>query len=196
MGVEVKDLKPLFENVAKEMAQYEKVMKRQGQFVGREDFLAKYSYWQAKFDEAKPAAKPSYHGTYTGRLSVGDGVEPLDLEKAKPFVRAVIERMLDLIATEENWIKGAEYRTEDGVDKYCLIGAKAKALEDLTLAGVQSDPIVEEQRKRVVKAIDLYLSASLQKEKGYSSMPSFNDEAGTTFEDVRLWLKGTLSDLS
>lgn len=199
MGVDVKDLKPLFEDVAKEMAQYEAVVQERAsrQFVGRDDFLARYSglgggsYWREKFDEAKPAPKPSY----SRRLSMSDGVKSLDVEKAKPFIRAVIERMLDLLASEENWIKGAEARTEDGIDKYCLVGAKAKALKDLTLAKIQSDPTVEEQRQRVLKAVDAFLTASLKREKGYTSMPGFNDRQETTFEDVRLWLKGTLSEL-
>jgi hypothetical protein len=200
VGVEVKDLKPLFENVAKEMAQYEKVMARQGQFVGREDFLAKYSglggasYWQEEFKKAKPVGQ-DWGGTKTGRYHMGDSLAPLDFEKAKPFIRAVVERMLDLLGSEENWVKGTEHRTENGVDKYCLIGAQAKALSDLTLTTVKSDPIVDEQRRRVIKAVEVFLHAALKEDTGFSSMPSFNDRDGTTYEDIRLWLKSLFDRL-
>ena len=200
MGVEYKDLKPIFEDVAKEMAQYEKLMEGASrQFAKREDFLVRYSglggasYWHAKFDEAKPA--PSFHtGTVTGRLAAS-AVEPLDLEKAKPFIRAVIERRLDLLASEENWLKGSEHRTENGVDQYCLIGAQAQALSDLTLSSLKHDPVMEEQRKRVIAAVDRYLRESMQQEHGFTSLPSFNDKSDTTFEDVRLWLKSALGSL-
>lgn len=187
MGVEIKDLKPLFENVAKEMAQYEQLMKNKSQFIGREAFLSKYSglggasYWHQEFEKAKPVPKAEF--------------DALDLERAKPFIRAVIERMLDLLATEENWIKGSVHRREDGVDKYCLIGARDQALADLTLSEMQADPEVEKQRRRVIQAVTLFLDSAIHEDKGYRSMPSFNDKADTDFEDIRLWLKSLFDRL-
>lgn len=186
----------LFENVAKEMAQYEKVI-AQSQFTKRENFLARYSglgaptLWKdeyVKFDHDH-SIKSGKFGRYE------TGVTPLDLEKAKPFIRAVIERMLDLLDSEDRWIKNAEHRTENGVEKYCLIGAQAQALSDLTLNSIKMDPVVEEQRKKVIAAVDRYLRDALQKEHGFNSLPSFNDATNTDFEDVRLWLKSALGSL-
>ena len=185
-------------HVAKEMAQYETLM-AQAKFTGREDFLAKYSglggasYWKDEFQKAKPVEQS--WGTKTSRYGVADSLAPLDFEKAKPFIRAVVERMLDLLGSEEHWIKNTEHRNVDGVDKYCLIGAQAKALADLTLTTVKSDPVVDEQRRRVIKAVEVFLHAALKEDKGFSSMPSFNDNAGTTFEDIRLWLKSLFDRL-
>ena len=191
-----------FESVAQEMAQYERVM-AQNQFTRRADFEARYSglggashwrrHYQQDWESAPKKAKPSYHGTYTARV-VEPAVAPLDFEKAKPFIRAVIERMLDLLSDEEHWVKGAVHRREDGVDKYCLIGAQERALQDLTLGGIQDDPVVEQQRQRVIVAIKAFMNEAL-KETGHGSMPGFNDSASTEFEDVRLWLKGMLGRL-
>lgn len=191
----------LFENVAKEMATYEKLM-AQAQFMSKSEFEAKYAFSEphtlaAQFADPVPVTSwgDAYHKSKVYSPAVSKDVVPLDLERAKPFIRAVIERMLDLIGSEENWIKGQTHKNVNGVDAYCLIGAQAQALADLTLNQYQADPVVETQRKRVLAAIEQFLNDSLREQTGFNSMPSFNDDMGTEFEDVRLWLKGLLGQL-
>jgi hypothetical protein len=130
-------------------------------------------------------------------MSTRSAPEPaLDLAKAAPFIRAVIERMLDLLGDEESWVKGAVHNIgADGKDKWCLIGAQERALQELTLSEIQADPIVERQRQRVLTSIKTFMIEALKEDKGYSSMPTFNDSQKTTFEDVRLWLKSLLGRL-
>jgi hypothetical protein len=189
--------KALFEDVAKEMAQYERVMSQQ-QFTKRSEFEARYSglggasHWRRHYGISQSSASPS---SYHAHVSIVTAPDPLDLEKAKPFIRAVVERMLDLLGDEENWIKGAAHQTKGGVDQYCLIGAEAQALADLTLSKEQNDPVVEKQRQRVLAAVKKFMLEALNEDKGYTSMPAFNDEAATTFEDIRLWLKSLLGRL-
>lgn len=192
-------LQAYFEDVAEEMSKYERVMAR-GQFTQRSEFEARYSglggasHWRRQYQQE--VGGPSYHGTVTGRLNMKTVPEPaLDLAKAAPFIRAVIERMLDLLGDEESWIKGAAYRNENGKDKFCLIGAQERALAELTLNEIQKDPVVERQRQRVLASIKTFMIEALKEDKGFSSMPSFNDKEQTSFEDVRLWLKSLLGRL-
>jgi hypothetical protein len=188
-------LQGYFEDVAKEMAQYERVMRR-NQFTSRGDFEARYSGLGGASHWRRHAPQQEVGGSVTARMSIGGAaVEPLDLSKAMPFIRAVIERMLDLLGDEEHWVKGTTHQNVDGIDKYCLIGAEAQALQDLTLSEHQDDPVVERQRQRVLAAVKKFMIEALKEEKGYSSMPSFNDNEQTSFEDVRLWLKGLLGRL-
>lgn len=193
-----------FEDVAKQMATYEQVV-AQNNFIKRDNFMARYSglggasMWKNEYTQAQPK-----HGTLTERMSMGD-LEPLDLEKAKPFVRAVVERMLDLLASEENWIKHAAAADGNGQTvnpeseeaiAWCLIGAQARALHDLSLATLSTDSEVEKARRRVIKAVDAFLKVAMQRKNGVTALPVFNDRDSTDFEDVRLWLKGMLSELS
>lgn len=181
-------------NVMADLASYQKVLEEKS-FTKRATFLDKYGsgwnglkYWKQEIKATHANFSPYAYGTAR--------VEPLDLEKAKPFIRAVIERMLDLLQSEENWIKGKEYTvTEDGVEQFCLIGAKARALKDLQLGQIQGEEEVERQRQRVLATVERFLNDTLSAEKGFGSMPGFNDTADTTFEDVRLWLKSCLTRL-
>jgi hypothetical protein len=128
----------------------------------------------------------SWHSTVPGE-------DALDFEEAKPFIRAVIERMLDLIATEENWLKGAAHTRLGDVDSWCLIGAKAQAEADLGLQAADLDTT----RRRVVAAVSKYLNAQVEADTDgrHNTMPAFNDDKATSYEDVRLWLKGALHKL-
>jgi hypothetical protein len=118
----------------------------------------------------------------------------LDFESAKPFIRAVVERMLALLPSEEAWVKNTAHRvTDDGKSQWCLIGAMGQAQSDL---GLQAHDL-DENRRRVLAAISNYLNALVTEtsEGRYTSMPSFNDASETDYEDVRLWLKTALHKL-
>jgi hypothetical protein len=187
------------EDIVKEMASYKKVLEEKA-FTKHAAFLDRYgSGWDGLKlwkQEIHSNAAAYYNAQYGyGGVKMGS-VTPLELEKAKPFIRAVIERMLDLMQSEENWVKGTEHKiTEDGVEQFCLIGAQARALSDLGLKNLQAEEEVELQRKKVLRSVEEFLRETLKAETGLASMPGFNDSKETTFEDVRLWLKTCLSKL-
>ncbi|HET7110223.1 MAG TPA: hypothetical protein VFI41_05085 [Gemmatimonadales bacterium] len=181
----------IWASVAEEMRRYEKLMARQ-QFTGRKEFLALYKQ-DFQFDSKPKWSEYEYKSMPGQGQWVAGDTEALDFEKAKPFIRAVIERMLDLLSSEENWTKGVTHKKgKNGEDQWCLIGAQAQALADLSLSEYQADRTVEEQRRKVLKAVELFLLKSLEEEKGFKAMPSFNDADETDFEDIRLWLKTAL----
>lgn len=191
----------LFNQIASEMAKYEQVFAN-SKFTQRAAFMDKYAGWDGLHiwqDEVKykPQEYYAWHGTYSN-------VEALDYEKAKPFIRAVIERMLDLLDNEDRWVKNAVAKTASGApaqaedaeaSKWCLIGAQARALNELELGKIQMDDEVERQRHRVIAAVDAFLKDRIYAEHGHRSLPSWNDQSDTNFEDVRLWLKSCLTHL-
>src|SRR5260221_4013294 len=137
----------------------------------------------------QPVYKQEFPPGYYNGVALGT-VEPVDFEEAKPFIRLVIERMLALMATEANWVKGTSTQWNDDADveQFCLIGAQARALAELGLNATGNTEL-DTARKRVLAAIDRFLVEAVKESTGFESMPSFNDRPSTTFEDVRLWLK-------
>jgi len=135
---------------------------------------------------------PDYHyGAPAPKL-----VTPEQIEEVKPFIRLVIERMLALMATEANWVKGQStaWNSEAHVEQYCLIGALARATQELGLA-VKGHTELDAARRRVGEAVQAFLDMAVAEDKGFNSMPSFNDSSETTYEDVRLWLKSLFDKL-
>lgn len=142
--------------------------------LGKQEMMAK---WSTDFLTGSTPAEPN----------------ALDFEEAKPFIRAVIERMLDLLDSEEAWVKNQAHAVTNGKSRWCLIGAQGQAQVDL---GLQSHTL-DENRRSVMAAISNYLNTQVVEatEGRHTSMPSFNDASETDFEDVRLWLKTALHKL-
>jgi hypothetical protein len=122
----------------------------------------------------------------------------VDIEAAKPFLRFVIERMLALLESDESWIKGQATAWNHNAkrEQFCLIGALGRAAAELGLAlGNDGFTELNTARNKTLRAIEAFFAQAVKEDTGHTNMPSFNDAPSTTFEDVRLWLKGLFDRL-
>jgi hypothetical protein len=147
--------------------------------------------WQQNYVQPSYAGVPASHDHHSWSEPQ---VQPLEFEQAKPFIEAVVERMLDLMESEEHWVKGIAHDRKGGTNRWCLIGAQGQALKELGLNQAGMSAELETARKRVLVAINNFFNQAVL-EHGYSSMPSFNDDDKTSFEDIRLWLKSLFDRL-
>lgn len=160
-------------------------------FVSKEDFLKSVSGpvktgW-AGYQAVKAKAAPKQELFPRARRPL----TPAELEEAAPFIRLVLERMLDLLDSEEAWVKGALER--DG--KLCILGAMQRAQGELGLLANNSNARgLDEARQRVCQAVQGFFEDAAHQDWG-QGVAGFNDRSDTTFEDVRLWLKGCLDKI-
>ena len=109
----------------------------------------------------------------------------------KEIVERVIDRMLDIWETADQWTQGVLARNGDGDEltnasspsaiKWCALGCKSRALNDLALYDYSED---------FEEFFNYY--ASIQQGNATTSgnaVVLFNDSPETTFEDVRLFVK-------
>jgi hypothetical protein len=111
---------------------------------------------------------------------------------SKPIVDTIIDTMLDVWETAERWTKGTIAKSENGDDvsaespyatSWCAIGAAHKAMYHLGLTA-WSDEFESFMNYCVQKKMNHAASY-----KRYSNIAAFNDDEGTSFEDVKLFIK-------
>lgn len=179
-------------------------------FVTKEAFLAMHTGPVKSGWEGYQATKQQHLAAYAGKTYKQEVVSPYtehnvsreDLEAASPFIRLVLERMLDLLDSEATWTKGrlaADAANEHSMDsdlehaeRWCILGAQAKALHDLQLQPQGKHGELDEARRKVVGAVSAFFKQASLEDHG-TGIPSWNDASGTDYEDVRLWMK-TLFD--
>lgn len=103
----------------------------------------------------------------------------------KAIVEQVVNEMLELWQTEDNWVKGFLAQDRSGIDvapddenaiSWCLAGCKARALTNLRLSGLND-------------FFDRFMANAFSPGSLPTAYVQFNDEESTTFEDVRLFVK-------
>lgn len=175
-------------------------------FVSKEAFVAMHaepvkSGWAGyQTIKAQQAAAKQNHPAYSPYSA--PSVSRQEIEAAAPFIRLVLERMLDLLDSEASWTKGRLAADAENVksmdhaieqaERWCILGAQSKALADLQLAPQGVGTELDQARQSVVAAIQAFFKNAMIDDHG-TSIPSWNDATGTDYEDVRLWIK-TLFD--
>jgi hypothetical protein len=108
----------------------------------------------------------------------------------KDFIELVTNRMLDLWESAERWTQGVVARNEDKQDvqaespwavQWCAIGVAQRALHDLSL--FESDYSAE-----FFTFLDHY--TWYVTDGAYRQVARYNDDDHTSFEDMRLFVKG------
>lgn len=157
-------------------------------FVSKEQFLAMHVSPVKQGWEGYQQLKTAKYAAAYGSVTMGNAVmpTPVELEEAAPFIRLVIERILDLLDSEDKWIKG-ELTVND--EKWCILGAMAQAEKDLALAHDNARYDLNEARNALLTTIKRFFEYAAQEDHG-KNVPGFNDASSTSFEDVRLWVKG------
>ena len=94
--------------------------------------------------------------------------------------RQILIGALNILTGPEKWLKG---RYKDGKGNFCLLGAIIKSSEQL---GVYTETHEGKLEHTKVHLKSRYvLGYHIAEKLGHASIPSFNDAAETTFEDVQ-----------
>jgi hypothetical protein len=109
---------------------------------------------------------------------------------SKPIVSLVAERMLDIWESAERWTTGTTAREEDGDSvevtssfavRWCAVGCLERALYDLSLVSLYDE---------FEGFLNLYTQRTT--DQRYNRVIEYNDSSRTSFEDMRLFVKGLL----